>query len=227
MIILPPKTESELIERASLLAGRTLGELASQANETVPRSLHHSKGWIGQLIEKHLGATAGQLSQPDFVHLGIELKTLPVTPQGHPCESTYICTAPIPPQDVDWHRSRVWRKMARMLWVPIESSPTLPLPNRRIGSPLLWSPSAAIEKQLQQDWEELTELMISGQFEKLSAKHGEYLQIRPKAANAKTFVQAVDHNGQSTSLVPKGFYVRTTLTKRLLQENYSMQSASK
>lgn len=222
MIILPPETENVLMARASLLAGKTLGELASQARESVPASLHQAKGWIGQLIEKHLGATSGQLSQPDFVHLGIELKTLPVTPVGLPCESTYICTAPIPPHDIQWKASRVWRKMAKILWVPIESSPEKRLAELRIGSPLLWSPSRDIEKQLQQDWEELTELMLLGQFEKLSARYGEYLQIRPKAANAKTFVHAVDQDGRSTSLVPKGFYVRTTLTKRILLENYSL-----
>lgn len=227
MIILPPETENILLERATHLAGKTLGELASQAHEKVPHSLHQSKGWIGQLIEKHLGATAGQLSQPDFVHLGIELKTLPVTPFGEPCESTYICTAPIPPQDREWRSSRVWRKMAKMLWVPIESNPEKPLSELRIGCPILWSPSYIIEQQLRQDWEELTELMMLGHFDELSAKHGEYLQIRPKAANSKTFVKATDHNGHTISLVPKGFYLRTALTKRILLENYCVQSASR
>ena len=165
--VTPPETPEILLNRAIALAGKTLQELAILANERVPSTLTHSKGWIGQLIEKHLGANSGQLSQPDFSHLGIELKTLPINAQGFPSESTYICTAPIPPQDRDWFTSRVWRKMEKILWVPIGSVKHSPLPLIRIGYPILWSPCTIIQKQLQQDWEEITELMLLGHFEKI------------------------------------------------------------
>lgn len=220
MRMLPPKTEKILLDRALALAGKTILQLAQQYNEPIPPSLNQAKGWIGQLIEKHLGANSGQLAQPDFAHLGIELKTLPINSQGHPCESTYICTAPIPPQDREWETSRVWHKMAKILWVPIQSSRENPLPALRIGTPLLWSPCTTIQKQLQQDWEELTELMTLGHFDKLSAHHGHYLQIRPKAPNAKTFIRAIDHLGNPVSVVPKGFYVRTSLTQSILDSHY-------
>lgn len=219
--ISPPQTEKILLDRAIALAGKTILEIATQNNEPLPLSLHHAKGWIGQLIEKQLGANSGQLSQPDFAHLGIELKTLPINSQKKPCESTYICTAPIPPQDREWESSRVWRKMAKILWVPIESSRSeKPLSTLRVGYPILWSPCTTIQKQLQQDWEELTELMILGSFDKLSAHHGQYLQIRPKAPNAKTFIQTLDHLGNPISVVPKGFYVRTSLTKYILETHF-------
>lgn len=227
MIIIPPATQDELLERAQALAGRTIGDLGNQAHESIPKTLHQAKGWVGQLIEKLLGATAGSLDQPDFMHLGIELKTLPISPFGLPRESTYICTAPIPPQDKSWLSSRVYRKMAKILWIPIESSNEKPLLQQRVGAPILWEPSPQIHKQLQLDWEELTELMLLGRFNELNARHGQFLQIRPKAANAKTFIQVLDNEGQMISLVPKGFYLRTILTKLILQENYISQSSSK
>lgn len=222
---MPPQSEKILLDRAIALTGKTILELAKQCNELVPPSLNQSKGWIGQLIEKHLGADSGQLSQPDFAHLGIELKTLPINSQGQPCESTYICTAPIPPQDRKWETSRVWRKMAKILWVPVESSREKPLNTLRIGYPILWSPCTIIQRQLQQDWEELTELMTLGHFDKLSAHHGQYLQIRPKAANAKTLIRALDYSGNLTMVVPKGFYIRTALTKHILETHYCVSTS--
>lgn len=214
-----------MLDRAIALAGKSLFELAKQFNEPVPLSLTQSKGWIGQLIEKHLGANSGQLPQPDFAHLGIELKTLPINAQGQPCESTYICTAPIPPQDREWETSRVWRKMAKILWVPVESSREKSLDTCRIGYPILWSPCTTIQKQLQQDWEELTELMTLGHFDKLSAHHGHYLQIRPKAANTKTLIRTFDYSGNPSMVVPKGFYIRTALTKHILKTHYYVSTS--
>lgn len=216
----PPLSESELLNRCYQLAGKTLNDVACEMREPTPSSLHHAKGWIGQLIEKALGANAVNLDQPDFIDLGIELKTIPVTPSGSPCESTYICMASIPNTDPSWKGSRVFRKMAKMLWVPIESNDDKPLAQAKIGTPILWSPPIDIEAQLQQDWEELIELITLGHYEELSASKGKFLQIRPKAANAKTFIQVIDHHGQSISVVPKGFYLRTLLTKQILQENY-------
>ncbi len=222
MKIFPPATKDELLKRANTLAGKTLGELAKEGQDHVPLSLVHAKGWIGQLIERTLGANAANLDQPDFIHLGIELKTLPVTSMGHPCESTYICTASIPPIDPDWEHSRVWRKMAKILWIPIESNSEKPLLAQRIGTPILWSPTAEIAAQLRLDWEELTELLTLGHFEDLSAHRGKYLQIRPKAANAKTFIQVIDHQGNTISTVPKGFYLRPLLTKQIVQAHYAL-----
>jgi len=217
----PPLSLAELNTRMQALAGKTLGALASEWGEKVPTTLHHAKGWVGQLIEKALGANAAQLDLPDFIELGIELKTLPITSTGKVCESTYICMASLPPPDPDWEHSRVWRKMAKMLWVPIERDLAIPLPARRIGTPLLWSPSDDIEKQLRQDWEELTELMTLGHFEALSAHQGQFLQIRPKAANSKTLIQVMNQDGVMVSTVPKGFYLRAAFTQKIVEALYA------
>jgi DNA mismatch repair protein MutH len=220
MKILPPTSENELQHRANLLAGKTLGELALQWGEKVPHTLTHAKGWIGQLVEKALGAYAFNLDQPDFIDLGIELKTLPITSCGQVCGSTYICTAPIPFNDRHWEQSRVWRKIAKILWVPIETDKTKPLFNQRLGVPVFWSPQGYILKHLQEDWEELAELITLGHFDELNAHKGKYLQIRPKAANSKTFIQVVNHTGQTVSIVPKGFYLRTHLTQQIVNQHY-------
>lgn len=217
---LPPSSENELMERAIGLAGKTLHDLSVEWNQTLPDSLHYAKGWIGQLLEKALGAQAGNLDQPDFVDLGIELKTLPVNQQGQPSESTFVCSLAIPLCESDWLHSRVWRKLSRVLWIPIEVLPDKSLAMRRIGMPLLWSPCSSVASVLQQDWEELMEMMTLGHFEQLDAHKGQFLQIRPKAPNSKTLIKVVSHSGETISIVPKGYYLRAELTKRILHEHY-------
>lgn len=220
-IIHPPETDDELLHRAQQIAGLTLLQLANRLDEPVPKKLHHAKGWVGQLLEKALGATAGSLPEPDFQHLGIELKTLPVNRSMQPQESTYVCTVPLQNNHaLNWQQSWVRNKLKRVLWVPVESGKELDVNARRIGQAILWSPSTEQERILQQDWEELMDLVCTGQLSRVSAKQGTYLQIRPKAANAGSLVSTDDEDGNTTQTLPRGFYLRTTFTKQILEQHF-------
>ena len=216
-----PKTETELLNRAQQLAGMTLGELAAIAGIIPPPDLKRDKGWVGQLLEWHLGATAGSKPVPDFIDLGIELKTIPISYQGTPLETTFVCVAPlIGVQGLQWHNSHIRHKLARVLWVPVEGERDIPLEDRHVGSALLWSPSAEEEAQLQQDWEELMDLIVLGQVETITARHGEVLQLRPKAANSKALTEAYGANGQPIKALPRGFYLKKQFTVQLLQRYF-------
>jgi DNA mismatch repair protein MutH len=111
----------------------------------------------------------------------------------------------------------VRRKLARVLWVPVEAAPAIPLARRRIGTPLLWTPSPAEEAVLQADWEEHMELLATGRLHELDARAGEYLQVRPKAANARALAPAPDEDGAPAATLPRGFYLRPALTRRILR----------
>jgi len=91
----PPDSTAELLHRAHALAGLTLTELADELRQSLPVDLRRDKGTVGQLIELALGASAGSRAEPDFPHLAVELKTLPVDRNGKPLESTYVCVAPM------------------------------------------------------------------------------------------------------------------------------------
>lgn len=216
----PPHTLDELMTRAYALAGQSIGDIALRLKQRVPDNLTRSKGFIGQLLEMALGADAKQLDQPDFLALGIELKTCPIDHNGKVRESTFICSAPLPFTEKHFSESRLYRKMASMLWCPIIMQPKQPLAERRLATPFLWSPEPHCLQILQQDWEELTTILKLGQFDRLSAHQGQYLQIRPKAPNAKTFVQVIADTGEKISTVPKGFYARSLFTQMILQEQY-------
>lgn len=217
-----PVTKNQLLSMAYSLAGKSIFEIAQMHNENAPKTLLHAKGWIGQLLEKSLGANAKNQSAPDFLELGIELKTLPISTTGQVLESTYICKAPIPFTDKTWETSRVWNKMAQILWIPIEADPQKPLNAQRIGTPILWSADKTVEEKLKQDWYELSELMKLGHYDKLDAHLGVYLQIRPKAPNSKTLIKVLDHDGEMSAIVPKGFYLRTHLTQKIVDAHYAL-----
>jgi DNA mismatch repair protein MutH len=216
------KSTAKLLNRCQTMAGLTIQELSSLLNKSCPKNLLTHKGWIGQLLEQYLDATASNQPTPDFPDLGIELKTIPVTPiTRQPIESTYICTAPINKSYPSWEDSVAKLKLSKILWVPIESNPSLPLPKRRIGRAFLWQPTPQQVNILKNDWQELTEMIQIGDLELLSAKYGRYLQIRPKAANCqKNLVDYITRNGELIKTVNRGFYLRTTFTKQILIDNF-------
>jgi DNA mismatch repair protein MutH len=216
-----PTSEAELLNRAQAIAGLSLQELAEEACVIVPENLKRDKGWVGQLLEWHLGASAGSKPQQDFEALGIELKSIPVGYNGKPLETTFVCVAPlIGVHGLPWDSSHVRNKLSRVLWVPVEGEREIPLASRRVGSPLIWSPSEQEERQLKADWEELMELIVLGQVEQITARHGEVLQLRPKAANSRVLTDAFGASGKPIKTRPRGFYLRTQFTASLLEKYF-------
>jgi len=219
-----PESREVLLERAQALAGCDVARVAGQTGHFVPEDLRRHKGWLGELIEAALGATAGSKAEPDFPDLGVELKTIPVDPRGKPRESTYVCVAPTDGTlATDWAGAWVRRKLSTVLWVPIVSEKDTPLAERRIGRPILWSPAPEEAAKLRADWEALAEMIHSGSFWMIRAQHGEVLQLRPKAANARDWVWAIDEEGEWTQTTPMGFYLRAKFTGAVLARHYRLQ----
>lgn len=224
LALAPPGSEAQLISRAEALAGLPLSQVAAAAGIPVPQDLSRAKGWVGQLIERTLGATARSRAAPDFEALGIELKTLPVAKDGRPCESTFVCTIDLVRiGEVDWEQSLVRRKLARVLWVPVEGAREIPVGSRRIGAPLLWSPSPEQERALRFDWEELAGLIGRGGVEAVSGHLGRYLQVRPKARDSRARRRGVDADGATFGALPRGFYLRTVFTGGIVREHYVLE----
>ena len=217
-----PDSEQELLLRVQQLSGKTLAQLADEVHWSVPLDLKRDKGWIGQLIELHLGASAGNLSEPDFQNLGIELKTIPLNTRLRAKETTYVCTVPL----IDnigllWEDSCVYKKLSKVLWVPVEADPDKDLGQRKVGTGFFWSPDSDEMNCLQTDWEEFMELISLGQVETITAHQGDCLQIRPKAANASVVTSGVGTNGLLKQTFPRGFYLRTSFTNEILKRFFS------
>ena len=218
-----PATELELMTRARALSGLTIAEIAARFSLSAPPDLRRHKGFVGSLIERALGATAGSRAAPDFEALGIELKTLPVDARGRALESTFVCTIPLLEiGEVDWPSSRVRRKLNRVLWVPVQGERQIPVPVRCIGEPLLWSLSSEAERALRFDWEELAGIIGRGDVETITGHIGRCLQIRPKARDSHARRRGVDVDGARFAALPRGFYLRASFTSEILRENYAL-----
>ena len=219
----PPRDEAELIERAAALAGLCLAELAARFGVPVPPDLRRAKGFVGGLLERALGATAGSRAVPDFPELHVELKTLPVDRNGAPVESTFVCTIPLTEIGaVEWRDSRVRRKLSRVLWVPVEGERTIAVGARRIGQALLYVLTPEDEAVLRADWEELAGYIGRGHVEELTGHIGKSLQIRPKAAHSRARRLGFDVDGAPFAALPRGFYLRPSFTRALLQRHFAL-----
>jgi len=212
-----PRSEKELLARAWEVAGLTLGELGAHVGIEVPRESVRAKGIAGQILEKALGATAGSRAEPDFVGLGIELKTIPLDSTGKPKESTFVCSISLAAMaDTDWERSTVLKKLSKVLFVPVEAASKTPLGDRRIGRAYLWTPNTSEERLLRADWERLADMIAAGDVEQITGHLGEVLQVRPKAASGRSRRRAPDEEGAVQWTMPRGFYLRPAFTGAVL-----------
>lgn len=217
---IPPKSEKSLIANCNKIAGKSIGEIAIEYNIEVPKNLKSVKGWIGQFLEYTLGASAKSRPIPDFEYLDIELKTIPVSENLKPLESTYICSINMQKLiNQTWENSLIRKKISKILWVPIIVK-SKDISERIIASPILWEPSEHDLNIIKRDWLELIELLSTGSIEEIQGKFGEYLQIRPKAANSRSRSKAYNSSGEIYETLPRGFYFRAKFTEKILRVNY-------
>jgi DNA mismatch repair protein MutH len=214
----PPRDEDELARRLRALEGRTLGALAAEHGAQVPADLRRHKGWVGQLIERALGATAASRAEPDFCSLGVELKTVPLGAGGGPLESTFVASLDLGALDRRWEASAVRKKLRRVAWVGVEADKQIALEQRRCACALLWSPAPAQEAALRRDYEDIVELIDEGFFARVTGHAGEVLQLRPKGRDAAALRWALDEECAPVRNPPRAFYLRTAFTAAVLRE---------
>jgi len=219
----PPRSEEELMLRVRKLAGKTFAQLAADIDKEVPSDQRNAKGWLGQLVEAYLGATAGSRSVPDFESIGVELKTIPIDATGKPTESTFVCVTPMGEKaGVPWEDSPVYRKLKRVLWLPVQAN--VPMPERRIATGFLWTPNDEENRLLKADWDDLMGMVLTGRVDEISGHQGEVLQIRPKAANAAAETWGIGVDGGKVRTLPRGFYLRPAFTRAILHEHLMVRS---
>ncbi|GAL19608.1 DNA mismatch repair endonuclease MutH [Vibrio maritimus] len=60
------------------------------------------------------------------------------------------------------------------------------------------------------------DLIALGGVNQITARSGEVLQIRPKAANSRAKTEAYGASGQPIKTLPRGFYLRAKFTSYIL-----------
>jgi DNA mismatch repair protein MutH len=212
----PPRDEAELMRRAFALEGLSIHSLSRERGVTPSKDSTRSKGKVGELVERALGATGGSQRMRDFPELGVELKTIPLDARAWPRESTFVCAVSLIDADrSEWATSWVRAKLARVLWLPVHTDAP---GERRVGRPILWSPSPEQERGLADDFEEIMGRIGAGNVEGLTAHVGRWMQLRPKAAHGRVRTRAPGADGEVVSTVPRGFYLRTGFTGAILRD---------
>ena len=210
----PPRDEAELLERAFALEGYSVEAIAADWDVNVGGARVSTKGKVGELLERALGATGGSRATWDFPGLHVELKTIPVDERGAPRESTFVCSVSLLDADrAEWATSWVRAKLARVLWVPVEIGAD---GSRRLARARLWSPTSEQERVLAYDFEEIAGRIGAGGVEDVSGRVGRWLQLRPKAAHAGVRTLAPGADGDTIATVPRGFYLRARFTGAIL-----------
>ena len=214
------RTLEDLLAHARALVGVELGELADGLGLPVPAGLVRTKGWSGQIIEHELGVSPGGMRGPDFAALGVELKTVPVSPGLAPLESTAVCQIdPVAIAAESWDESYVRAKLARVLFVALEVPPgARSVGERRVAAVRLWSPDAEQERALRADFE----LFVRGFFRRgrsseITGHLGAALQVRPKGRNAADTRDGYDARGNPARLGKTGFYLRPSFVAAILK----------
>jgi DNA mismatch repair protein MutH len=215
------RTLEALLAHARALVGVELGELADGLGLPVPAGLVRTKGWSGQIIEHELGVAPGGARGLDFAALGVELKTVPVTPALVPLESTAVCQIdPVAIAAESWDGSYVRAKLARVLFVALEvPAGARSVGERRVAAVRLWSPDAEQERLLRADFE----LFVRGFFRRgrtgdITGHLGAALQVRPKGRNAADTRDGYDAEGNATRVGKCGFYLRPSFVAAILRD---------
>jgi DNA mismatch repair protein MutH len=211
----PRRTDDEatLLARAHRFAGWSIAELAKEIAHPLPADPTRSKGAIGHLVERALGADRGSLPGPDF-DSGIELKTLPGDARGKPAESTFVTVLSDKDLELPWERSHARAKLRHVLFVPVESRTVRAFAERRFGRAFVWRPTEDDELVLADDWSHLAErILVHGE---VRASEGVALQIRPKGKNADDTTRRADDEGAPTRQLKRAFYLRATFTESIL-----------
>lgn len=213
----PPASVDDLLGRADALAGVAVGEVLRRLGLAASTDPIRTKGSAGETLERALGATGGSSQVLDFPDIGVELKTIPVSAEGAPLESTYVCTLSLADAETqEWDTSWVRAKLARVLFVPLVGAHGLPWQERVVGRSLLWEPSLEQDAILRGDFDDVVGLIGIGRIEELTAHRGRWLQVRPKARDGSVRTLAWGAEGEAIATVPRGFYLRARFTGALL-----------
>ena len=179
-----------------------------------------TKGWSGQVIEHELGVAVGGARGPDFEALGIELKTVPVTPALVPLESTAVCQIdPIAIAGESWETSYVRAKLARVLFVALEVPPgARSVGDRRVAAVRLWAPARDEEAALRADFELFVrEYFRRGRAAEITGHLGERAAGAPEGPRRRRPARRLRRGRAARRASARcGFYLRPAFVARIL-----------
>lgn len=222
-----PLSQEQLSSRLDLLVGRSIGELCALAKIEAPKNNIAAKGFAGHILELFLGAHAHNQSLPDFVNLGIELKSLPVSSNFKVQTPTFVSMATLSSSSfIPFEHSSLYHKVNKLLFVLLHAPKGMPIGKRRILGYFFYTPDKPTLEAMAADYNEFCELIFAARAREINASVGNILQILPKAAHGQVYTPIRDHQGNKAYIAPKAYYLRPSFTNTLLEQFVKEQGIS-
>jgi len=164
------EADDELLLYAKKLEGLKLLELGKSIGRLDLVHRKHTKGLIGQLIEKeYFRIPTNSSENPDFENLGIELKVTPlkVLKSGLLNVKERVPIKMIDYFDVyeneNWEDSKIFKKLNKILFIFYIHDNSLSAIDWQIVRAFIWSPSSIQKKYIQNDYEILRKKILLGE----------------------------------------------------------------
>ncbi|MFD1927984.1 Sau3AI family type II restriction endonuclease [Sporosarcina siberiensis] len=179
------ETEEALMYKAKQAEGKSFGEIDKSGRIENEKA----KGQLGQIVEESFfGYEINSKSEPDFAHLGIELK---VTPVKRNKNGTFSAKERLVLNIINYHlevkssfyESSFWKKNEEILIMFYEWIPIVKRANYRIIKSYLHNFTEEDLEIIKQDWYLISSKIKAGLAHELSEADTNYLAASTKGAN--------------------------------------------
>ena len=153
----------------------------------------------------------------EFERYGIEVKTVPVKPNGRLAEAMSF------PSFVheelayeSWEDSDLLGRLNRLLIVPLHRARDTSLAGTTLGRAFFWSPPEADLVGIRREWESVRDLIAAGQANSLpNASETQYIHVRPKGRDSRDR----DTAPGGFDVVKKSFWLNQLYLESVLAEH--------
>ena len=176
--------EESILDYAGKLSGKTLREalgeihLDTKFDDGILGDLHY-KGYFGQILERgYFLIENNNLPEPDFIDVGIELKSAPLKniPGKGLVSKERMVLGIIDYNEVPRQRFAIFsKKNSRILIVFFEWIKDQPILEYRIRKVVDWTPTPEELRVIKEDWETIEKFIMKGEAHLLSERHTKFL----------------------------------------------------
>lgn len=217
---LPPASdfESAVLKRLSRFSGRTVKDVASELGV----KLSVGKSGAALIVRRAVGILDDRALIREFEERGVEVKTVPLSPEGKPYEAMSFPAFRYKQVILEeWEDSDLLTRLQRLLIIPLmRKTRKAPTADAIWGRPFFWSPSAEELREIRQEWEGFLRQIREGRAASLKGySRTRFIHVRPKGLDGTD----TDDAPLCGPVVKKAFWLNPAFVQRIVAENDGLQ----
>lgn len=201
---------NEATEKLREIIGEDLVNLAEEYGITLFKGGKKNKGWVGHIVERHLGLPINSLQSPDFGDWELKTISMKKLKSGLIVPKETMAITMINSGHVisnDFKNSHLKQKLDKLLIISrIWYATTEPKSELLKAFQFNIEDNRELYVEIEADYEETRECLRTKGFSCLTGKMGKWIQPRTKGQG----------NGAP---ITRAFYARTSFLKKILQED--------